>query len=451
MVEISFFIFAVLALALFRILPTATAVAVACFGGWLLLPVGNYPAGSASAVFPYWITGTAVPSDMLFTKMWWPPVIALAGALLADRPRIKKFRIDWVDLPLIAWCLWPLVQVLFVQNPDPQPWIASLYLVASWGSLWLLGRIYFSGFEGYRLFIVALTASLVILLPIALIEGVWSPKVYGWLYEPHAFRFDGIERYVGFRPLGFFEDGNQYGIWVAATALAALWLPFFPDRNQTRPWLFAVAPVAVLVALASQSLGAILLLFAGIAISVTLWKGSSRWVLGLTVLLLVIGGAVYLSGKLPLRSLAENTSIGRHIVDLVRGLGRGSFTWRIARDQAGLAVLNEHVGLGTGHWDWWRESGQRPWSLVLLIVGQFGVVGLLLAFGAFGAACLRSVLSDDRAAVPIIAIICMGVGDALLNSFFFYPAILAAGGLATRLPPKSVSFGAAIQMPEFES
>jgi hypothetical protein len=300
------------------------------------------------------------------------------------------------------------------------------------GGPWLLGRIYFSGFEGYRLFIVALTASLVIILPIALIEGVWGPKVYGWLYELHPFRFDGIERYVGFRPLGFFEDGNQYGIWGAATALAALWLPFFPDRNQTRPWLFAVPPVAVLVALASQSVGAILLLFAGIAISATLWKGGSRWVLGLAVLLLVIGGAAYLSGKLPLRSLAENTSIGRHIVDLVRGLGRGSFTWRIARDQAGLAVLNEQVVLGTGHWDWWRESGQRPWSLVLLIIGQFGIVGFLLAFGAFGVACLRAVLNHESTTAPAVAIVCMAVGDALLNSFFFYPAILAAGGLATR-------------------
>ena len=245
-----------------------------------------------------------------------------------------------------------------------------------------------------------------------------------------------VERYVGFRPLGFFEDGNQYGIWVAATALAALWLPFFPDRNQTRPWLFAVPPVAVLVALASQSVGAILLLFVGIAMSVMLWKGGSRWVLGLiAILLLVVGGTVYLSGtSFPLRSLAENTSIGRQIVDMARGLGRGSLTWRIARDQAGLAFLSEQAALGTGHWDWWRESGQRPWSSVLLIIGQFGFVGLLLAFGGFGVACLRSVLNHESAAAPLVAIACTALGDSSLNSFFFYPAILAAGGLATRCP-----------------
>jgi hypothetical protein len=273
---------------------------------------------------------------------------------------------------------------------------------------------------------------LIIILPIALIEGVCGPKVYGWLYEAHPFRLDGVVRYVGFRPLGFFEDGNQYGIWVATTALATLWLPLFQDRDQKKPWLFAIPPVALLVALASQSIGAILLLLGGIAVSVMLWKGSSRWALGLAVLLLLVGDAIYLSGKLPLRSFAENTSIGRHIVDLVRSLGRGSFAWRIARDQAGLAVLSEQAILGTGHWDWWRVSGQRPWSLVLLIIGQFGIVGFLFSFAIFGAACLRSVLSRENTAAPIVAIVCMAGGDALLNSFFFYPAVLAVGGFATR-------------------
>jgi hypothetical protein len=275
MIEISFLIFAVVALALFRVLPTATAVAVVCFGGWLLLPVGNYPAGSSNAVFPYWITGTALPSDMLLTKMWWPPVVALAGALVTDQSVIRKFQLGWADLPVLCWCLWPLVQAPLVEDPNPPPWLASLYLLASWGTPWLLGRIYFSGFEGYRLFIAALTGSLVIVVPIAVIEGGWGPKVYGWVYEPHPFRFDGIERYAGFRPLGFFEDGNQYGIWVAATALAALWLPLFQDHSQKKAWLFAVPAVAVLVALASQSVGAILLLFIGIAISVMLWKGGA--------------------------------------------------------------------------------------------------------------------------------------------------------------------------------
>src|SRR5471030_986044 len=70
----------------------------------------------------------------------------------------------------------------------------------------------------------AIVVGLVMIAPIALLEGVMGPRVYGWIYELHPFRADGVARYVGFRPLGFFENGNQYGIWVAATALAAIWL-----------------------------------------------------------------------------------------------------------------------------------------------------------------------------------------------------------------------------------
>ena len=84
MIEVVFVAFGFVALIVFCLVPTAYAVAITCLAGWLLLPVGNYPAGSAEAVFPYWITGAAVPSDMLLTKMWWSSVVALVGALLTD-------------------------------------------------------------------------------------------------------------------------------------------------------------------------------------------------------------------------------------------------------------------------------------------------------------------------------------------------------------------------------
>src|SRR5260370_1054810 len=109
MIEVVFVAFGLVALILFFLVPTAYAVAITCFAGWLLLPVGNYPAGSVETVFPYWITGAVVPSDMLLTKMWWPVVVALAGALLTDRKMLTHFRPGWLDVPMGLWCLWPLV------------------------------------------------------------------------------------------------------------------------------------------------------------------------------------------------------------------------------------------------------------------------------------------------------------------------------------------------------
>ncbi len=90
MIETIFAAYGIATLVLFRLLAPSHAVAGTCFAGWLLLPVGNFPAGSTGTVFPYWITGVAIPSDMLLTKMWWPPVVALIGACLVDGARLGR-------------------------------------------------------------------------------------------------------------------------------------------------------------------------------------------------------------------------------------------------------------------------------------------------------------------------------------------------------------------------
>src|SRR5215471_12760803 len=116
MIEIIFAAFALAAALLFRWAEPMRAVAITCFAGWLLLPVGNFPPGSADVTFPYWVMGAALPSNMLLTKMWWPPVVALAGVLWRDKQTLLKFRLDWRDVPLALFCLWPIVQWPFTSH-----------------------------------------------------------------------------------------------------------------------------------------------------------------------------------------------------------------------------------------------------------------------------------------------------------------------------------------------
>jgi len=440
MIETIFAVFGIVALLLFRFVAPSRAVLITCFAGWLILPVGNFPVGSIGAVFPYWITGAAVPSDMLLTKMWWPPIVALAGVVLADRSALVRWRPGLADVPMVLWCLWPIGQWPFVENPEPQPLIASLYLGAAWGAPWLLGRVYFWGSDGASQLINSMVAWMAVIAPIALIEGTYGPKVYEWFYEAHPFRADGAQRYLGFRPLGFFEHGNQYGIWVATTTLTAIWLWQTPSNSPVRGRLAALAVLCFAIALMSQSLGAILLLFLGLVLSLTIGHSPMRWVLPLILLLTVSGGAVYLSGKLPLRGLAENTSIGRQMVEIIRSSGRGSLTWRIARDQKALPLIIAHPIVGTAKWDWWRNNNERPWSLALLILGQFGLIGFVLAFGSLLMQALRALAIKPHSwniypTAPLAVIVLMASADALLNSFFFYPAILAAGALVPRQIP----------------
>ncbi len=439
MIEAIFAAFGIVALLLFRFVAPARAVGITCFTGWLLLPVGHFPDGSASVAFPYWITGAAVPSDMLLTKMWWPPVVALTGALLTDRKTLEHWRPGWVDVPVFLWCLWPLAQWPFIESAAPEPWVASLYLTAAWGAPWLLGRLYFSGYDGGKRLIKTIVAGLAVIAPIALLEGMLGPKLYGWIYEVHPFRADGAQRYVGFRPLAFFEHGTQYGIWVAATALAAIWLWWNAAHSPMRGRLAALATLGLGTALMSQSVAAILLLSGGLALLWMPGRLRTRWMVPLVVLLTVGGVAIYFSRALPLRSIAKETVIGRQVVDIVRSTGRGSIIWRIAEDQPALTLVAAHPLIGTAKWDWWRENDGRPWGLALLIFGQFGLIGLVLAFGSLLLPALRAFTSEWNSrtrlrrhpAALLAIIVLMTTVDAMLNSFIFYPAILAAGALAS--------------------
>jgi len=443
-VPLAYLVFAVLGLALFRAFRPAVAVLVVMLGGWVLLPVGVFPAGSTEADFPYWITGLAVPSQMLLTKAWVAPCVALAGAALFDRATVQRLRLAPFDLPVILWCLWPLLQAAVAPPSDPQPLLACLYLAGSWGAPWLLGRLYFAHADGQRLLMQGLTASALACLPIALIEGFGRPGLlYELVYGAHPFRFDGAERYFGSRPLGFFENGNQYGLWMALCAVAAAWLARTAAPTQRRPAVITAA-VVVLMTLAAQSVGAIALMLLGLGLLF-----GSRFVSlrHLTIAALagsVLVGAVYFSGVVPVREIATQTRAGRAVVDTFKGVGRGSFTWRVSQDQKLLPLALAHPVAGSAQWDWWQSEKVRPWGMPLLVTGQFGLVGLLLCFGLLLAPAVRAGMRGTRdgasgpaASTALASLVVLTVADALLNSFIFFPALLAAGGLVwarERLP-----------------
>ncbi|MEO8312379.1 MAG: hypothetical protein ABI520_14510 [Caldimonas sp.] len=438
-IEAIYLAWVVASLAMFRLWQPAVAVLGSCLGGWILLPVGAYPVGAGDAVSPHWIIGLALPSDMLVSKAWLAPASALFGVIVFDRAALRRLRATWLDAPVLLWCLWPALASLFTDAPRPSAALASAYLAGCWGAPWLLGRLYFATREGRRLLVEGIVLSSLACLPFSVVEGMVGPVFYEAIYGPHPFRFDGIVRYVGFRPLGFFENGNQFGLWISLSALASLWLARTAAPDRRRLWR-AIAVVLVAMALAAQSVGGILLLVLG---AIGLWIcGLVRpraMIVGATALL-VAGGAVYVSGAVPLSAIAKETRAGREVVNAFRSLGRGSFTWRVAQDQRMLGAAMARPVVGTGKWDWWRPENSRPWSLSMLVLGQFGATGLLLvlttllgpALAASWAAPRTSGWRPEGLSLLLASLLLLTVVDALLNSFIFFPAIVAAGALAAK-------------------
>ena len=340
---------AVATLAMFRLCKPAVAVLASYLGGWILLPVGVYPSGSSDDVFAYWIIGLALPSDMVVTKAWVAAGSALLGVVVFDRDALRRLRPTWLDVPIVLWCLWPGLASMFADAPRPSAATAAAYLFGAWGLPWLLGRLYFSALDGQRLLVSGLVVSALACLPFSLVEGIFGPQAYGWVYGPHPFRFDGDVRYVGFRPLGFFENGNQFGLWISLCALASLWLARASPAGRIR-WQGGAAALLVAMAIAAQSIGALLLLAIGIAALWACGHVRARRMIAAATAVLTLAGAVYVSGAIPIDRIARDTSVGREVVAGFRALGRGSFTWRVSQDQKLLpaAMKNPASALPSG-------------------------------------------------------------------------------------------------------
>jgi hypothetical protein len=126
--------FYMLAGLVFAVLPVRPAILVVVLGGWMLLPVAVYPESFQQGVFPWWITGVALPSDMLMSKAWVAPVTALVWAVLADRHRLRGLRAAPADLALLGFCLWPLLATASLAvAAEPAAGVAALYLAGAWG------------------------------------------------------------------------------------------------------------------------------------------------------------------------------------------------------------------------------------------------------------------------------------------------------------------------------
>lgn len=387
------------------------ALIAAFFLGWSLLPVLDYPQSPDTRA----IVGIALPGANLITKAaLLPVVLCLFALILSD---LRRLRPNLLDIALLLFCAVPLLH--------GRP-LDALYLLGAWGGTWALGRLLVATPGARRDALTIAAAAGLLLLPVAVLEGLRPAWLYGTIYAPHPYADDGVVRYLGYRPIGFFEHGNQYGIWIAMAALAAIEL-----ARDDRRWRWG-AGVLVAMALAAQSAGAIVLLGIGAA-ALLLRPTPPRWLLPLTGAVVIAGAAVFLSGVIPIDHLVRDTAPGQALLDAFGSVGRGSFPWRISQDLRVLPLIAEHPLIGQGTTDWWRPVNARPWDLPMLVIGQYGAIGLILLAAPMLAGAVSIINAGERDERFALAVIILLAGaDALLNSAIYFPAILFAGALAGR-------------------
>ncbi len=425
-------IYAILAMILFRLTSPRRAALIGYFGGWLILPVAIYRSGTLTPEgFTLDVIGTALPSDLLLTKAIVIPLTVLVGLALKSPSLLRNYRVGPTDIAMAAFCMTPLLAFCGGRIGLGSAASQVGYLAAVWGGTWMIGRLLFTGKDGRQSLIMAMAMSGLVLVPFAIVEGLGSPRLYALVYGAHPFHMDGVQRYYGSRPLAFFEHGNQYGIWIAMSALAAIHLSRQPESSSRTMTLFAGA--FTICAFASQSIGAILLLIVGAA-WLLLSGRARRLILIAGAVLTLIGGVAYLSGKGPMERLAYRTGAGEAVIGILKTAGRGSLSWRVHRDLEALETIGRAPLTGSGGWDWWRPLNAHPWGFPLLLAGQFGLLSLALVGFAMLAGSVRQLWHHSNDLLPVVVL--LASIDAWLNSFLYFPAVLAAAAIGG-----SFSFG----------
>lgn len=380
---------------------------------------------------PWRVIGGALPSADPLGKAQVVPLTCLIGALAFNRD-YRSFAPLPADGAIAAFCFWPILQGwLLGWDVTPSPVHSAAFLACTWGALWLLGRICLRDREDLQVLAISLCYVTVALLPFIIFEQVTAYRLHEMLFGPHPYANIGQDRWFGNRPLLFFEDGNQYGLWVACAALAAAWL----WKADHRPGRCILAAVLLICAFSSQSAGAILLLMGAL---ILLFVGSARRAaLYAGPLVITCGlafGALHLTGIINARELALGNPVGSAVYHGLREIGRGSFGWRIAQDLKTFPAIQDSLLLGTGQWDWFNPAETRPWGLPQLMLGQFGLVALVILGSAavLAAASIAGVRVNARKllVMPSLLIAMAGI-DSVLNSFLFLPAISLAGACVT--------------------
>jgi hypothetical protein len=237
------------------------------------------------------------------------------------------------------------------------------------------------------------------------------------------------------------EDGNQLGIWMATSALIAIWL----WRRRLVAAIFGI-PIAwisgilFVVTLLCQSVGSIILLLCLLPFVFLRQSYLPRAVAALFLLAILAFMGLRVANFISLRSLVEHNPAARSAAQFFKGIQRQSFGWRLSQDERYINTALEEPLLGTGAWDWWRTSGSRPWGLWLLALGLYGLAGLLALEGLQLIPVARILWSplaggdgegfDLRNALA--AAILMSAIDNLLNGSMILPLLLVIGGLSTQ-------------------
>lgn len=191
---------------LFMRFPAQRAVIISFVVAWLFLPQVSYP----------------IPILPPLTKISTACYGILLATIIYDTERITTFKPGWLDIPMVIWCLCPIVSQV---SNGGSPISPTFLQIVSWGAPYFLGRLYLGSLDGLRQMAIGIFAGGLAYIPFTLIEGVRGPILHQMVYGINAVEdWSQARRMGGWRPVVFMQHGLMVGLWMMTAALIGIWL-----------------------------------------------------------------------------------------------------------------------------------------------------------------------------------------------------------------------------------
>ncbi len=347
---------------LFKWLPSVRAVTLAFVAGFLFLPQAVFPIGG-------------LPS---YTRMSATAIAALLGTILFDAKHLRSFRLSWLDIPMIVWCLCPFASSItnglgwydgFRQSSDQ---------TVAWGAAYFLGKLYLSHLDALRKLAVSIFAGALLYIPFCLYEFKTGPSLHQIVYGFSVANYIGAVRSVGFRPTVFLASGLMTGVWLMSSIIIGVWL--WKAGVLKRLWgiqMKWLLPAVTFTLVLSQSMSALISTIVGLALLFLM-----RWLrTPLLILILITALPTYVYFQ---ATGNFNTEQALSIAEQTLGPDRASsLGTRLNSEKVLLVKARQRMMFGWGGWgrsrvtSEWGEDNVVTDSQWVIAFGSCGLVGLI--------------------------------------------------------------------------
>jgi hypothetical protein len=279
LVPIAFLLWFPLVVLLYKKFDSRLVPVIAYVAGWMFLPCANYD------IFLLRNTKTTVTGLGI-----------LAGAYVFDRARLKSFRYNIADLPMVLWCISPFFSSVFNDLGIYDGLSQTLYQTIRWGLPYYIGRVWFNDNDVLKSLALTIFVGALIYIPFCLFELKMSPQLHRLTYGFHQHDFlQTLRDNGGYRPMVYMDHGLMTSMWMMLASLLGTWLFFTGSlpakilKLPSRYLLLALVSTTIIM----QSVAAICYYFISLAVLYL----SSKTKKTLLVLILLISPHLYVVAR----------------------------------------------------------------------------------------------------------------------------------------------------------